>query len=258
MTQQKRFLNLRLGKKAARPEAVKFKLAQFVDFSKLPKPPLHFGHETVIAPKDWGMLGNDDFGDCVWAGAAHETMLWNSGGYGSFVGFLSQNVLSDYSAVTGFDPSDPNTDNGTDMSDAASYRRKTGIVDSNGTRHKIAAYLSIKPGDIKELYVALYLFHAVGVGIEFPSSAFDQFNRAKPWSVVRNSSIEGGHYIPMVAKRKSMQCVTWGQLQGMTVGFYQKYNDETIAYVSQEMLINNKSPEGFDSEGLLSALNQLK
>jgi hypothetical protein len=30
-----------------------------------------------FAVAHWGMLGNDHYGDCVWAGAAHETMLWN-------------------------------------------------------------------------------------------------------------------------------------------------------------------------------------
>jgi hypothetical protein len=248
---------MKLGKKPARPEAVKFKLASFIDYSKLPKPPRSFGHEKTFDPMGWGMLGNANYGDCVWAGAAHETMLWNAE-CGINVPFNDYSVLQDYSAATGFNANDPNSDQGTDMKDAASYRRRTGIVDANGTRHKIAAYLSITPGDLREHYVALYLFGAVGLGIEFPASAMDQTNAGKIWRVVPRSPIEGGHYVSLVARRRSLACVTWGQIQPLTSGFLAKYNDESIVYLSESMLQARKSPEGFDYDTLLSYLNSLK
>lgn len=247
---------MKLGKKPARPDAVKFKLTDYVNLAKLPKPPKRFGHEDLMTP-DWGMLANDQFGDCVWAGAAHETIMWGREA-GHQHTFTDQTVLSDYAAVTGFNPNDPNTDQGTDMKDAASYRRKVGIVDTSGTRHKIEAYLALDPGNVNQLYAAMYLFGAVGIGIEFPSSALDQFNQGKTWSIARNSPIEGGHYIPLVAKRSHLECVTWGQLQGMTLGFFKKYCDEALAYVSLTPLTNNKSPEGFDAQVLLDDLKALK
>ena len=71
-----RHLALKLGKKPARPGAVKFKFANFLVKPKLPTPPKVFGHEGLIGA-NWAVLGNDHYGDCVWAGAAHETMLWN-------------------------------------------------------------------------------------------------------------------------------------------------------------------------------------
>ena len=51
---------------------------------------------------------------------------------GTTVPFSDFSVLSDYSAVTGFDPADPATDQGTDVQDAATYRRVTGLLDANG------------------------------------------------------------------------------------------------------------------------------
>lgn len=248
---------LKLGKKAARPDAVTFKLKNLINPSALPKPPKNFGHETFIGKSNWNMLANDQVGCCVFSGAAHETMLWNAE-CGKTIKFSDKSVLSDYSAVTGYNPSDPNSDQGTDMSLAASYRRKTGILDADGNRHKIAAYVSITPGDLYEHCIALYLFGSIGIGIEFPASAMDQVNAGKPWSVVRNSPLEGGHYINLVAKRTRLECVTWGQIQGMTTGFFKKYNDESLAYISEEMLTNRKSPEGFDYDALLAMLNQLK
>jgi hypothetical protein len=240
---------MKLGKTPARPDSVTFKLARYIDTSVLPTPPATFGHEQAVAATAWGMLGNDNYGDCVWAGAAHETMMWNAEA-GKKVAFTDKSVLSDYTAVTGFNPKKPNTDQGTDMVVAASYRRKTGILDSAGKRHAVAAYLSIKPGDLNEHLIAAYLFGAIGIGIEFPASAMDQFNAGKPWDVVKGSKIEGGHYIPLVARRANLEIVTWGKLQQMTVAFFTKYNDESVAYVSLEALKNNKSPEGFDAAQL--------
>lgn len=245
---------MKLGKTPARAGAVKLRLSSYLDKSALPKLPARFGHETLVT--DWGMLGNDQFGDCVWAGAAHETRLWGAEA-GTPIAFTDKAVLSDYSAVTGFNPADPNTDHGTDMQVAASYRRKTGIVDAAGRRHKVEAYLALKPGDVTEHYYAMYLFGAVGIGIEFPSSAMNQCNAGKSWSVVSKAKIEGGHYIPLVAKRAHLECVTWGKPQAMTVGFFQKYNDESVAYVSAEALANNKSPEGFDLATLLADLKSV-
>jgi hypothetical protein len=160
--------------------------------------------------------------------------------------FDDAQVLSDYSAVTGFNPADLSTDRGTDMEEAAAYRRKTGILDRSGARHKVAAYLAIRAGDFKRHKVGAYLFGTVGIGILFPDSAMDQFNRGEPWDVVSGSRIEGGHYIPVVGFTGDMiWVVTWGRLQAMTRRFLEKYNDESVAYVSREMLRKSgKSPGG--------------
>lgn len=247
---------LKLGKKPARAGAVKFAFATYANTNALPTPPAMFGHETLVDRTGWGMLGNDQYGDCVFAGAAHETLMWNAEAKRA-LSFTDAAVLSDYSAVTGFDPNDPNTDQGTDVQAAASYRRKTGIVDAKGNRHKVAAYLSLKPGNLTELYQAIYLFGAVGIGIQFPASAMDQFNKGHPWSVVPDATIDGGHYIPIVAKRHYLECVTWGKVQPMTNAFFRLYCDEAIVYLSEEMLINGKSPELFDYASLQSDLKAL-
>jgi hypothetical protein len=248
--------SLKLGKTKARPGAMSLKLSDYLKKSViLPSVPKTFGHEGLV-PASWGMLGNDNYGDCVWAGAAHETMMWNAEA-GVKVAFTDTSVLSDYTAVTGFNPKKPNTDQGTDMVVAASYRRKTGVLDAAGKRHAVAAYLAIKPGDLNEHLIAAYLFGAVGIGIQFPNTAMDQFNAGKPWDVVAKSKIEGAHYIPLVARRTNLEVVTWGKLQQMTTAFFQKYNDESVAYVSLESLKNNKSPEGFDAAQLQADLAEV-
>lgn len=241
---------MKLGKLPGRPGAVKFKLT---DYMTLPTPPKSFGHYRLLT--NWQMLGNDTVGDCVLAGAGHETMLWNREA-NKTVTVTTADAIADYSAITGYNPNDPSSDQGTDMTVAASYRRKTGVL-AQDKRHKITAYLALQVGDETQLKQAIYLFSAVGVGIQFPSSAMDQFNRGKNWTVVK-SSIEGGHYIPCVGyDSKYVYLVTWGKCIKMSWGFYKKYNDESIAYLSSEMLTNNKSLEGFNVAQLESDLKGL-
>lgn len=237
-------MTLKLGKTPARPGAVKFALNTYLD-EALPAPPkTHKAHQGLVHL--WGMLANDRFGSCVWAGAAHETMLWCAEA-GQTVPFTDDTVLADYTAVTGFNREDPTTDQGTDMQVAASYRRKVGVVDSFGARHVVAAYLGITAGDKMTLKQAVYRFTAVGIGIRFPQSAMAQFNTGRVWSVRSTSPIVGGHYVAAVGyDSRYVYVVTWGRVQKMTWGFFAHYCDEAVAYLSTEMLTAGKSLEGFD------------
>lgn len=246
---------LKLGKKPAVKNSVSFRLRDYLSIATIPTPPTKIDHEHAVI--NWQMLGNDQYGDCVWAGAGHETMMWSKDG-GKPVNVTATDALADYSAVTGFNPNDPNTDQGTDMSVAASYRRKTGVVDASNQRHKVAAYLSITPGNREELKQAVYLFENVGIGIQFPASAMDQFNKHEAWTVVKGSSIEGGHYIPALGyDSKYVYVITWGAVQKMSWAFFSKYCDEAITYLSPDMLANGKSVEGFNSAQLTTDLAAL-
>lgn len=242
----------KLGKLPARKDAILLKLAAYS--VGLPTPPLEYGHQSLVTT--WGMFGNDRYGDCVFAGAAHETMLWCAEA-GKRITITDEEVLANYSAVTGFNPSDPNTDQGTDMQAAASFRRKTGIL-AAGTRHQIAAYLAVRLKSPLQLRTALYLFGAVGIGIQFPDSAMRQFNAGQPWSVVAGARIEGGHYIPAIGyDPKYIYIITWGKIQKMSWSFYNKYADEVVAYLSRDYLTGEKSLEGFDYEMLSRDINSL-
>jgi hypothetical protein len=236
-------------------------LADYFDHTVvLPNIPAEFGHDRLIT--DWEMLGNNQFGDCVWAGAAHETMLWGREG-GRDLKFTDDSVLSDYSAVTGFDPSQTDpvtgenpTDQGTDMQAAASYRRRVGVLDVLGNRHKVAAYVALTPGDPDQLAAAAYIFGAVGIGLRVPAYVEDEFTQKKPWDVRHgNATIVGGHYVPVLGRRNgNFDVITWGAVQQMTPMFYRRYCDEAIVYLSTEFLTAGISPEGFNLQQLQTDL----
>lgn len=253
----------KLGKKPAREDAVKLKFASYFKSASLPIPPMIFGTPWLI--QQWGPLGNLDYGDCVWAGAAHETMLLRAEASASVPTFTSKTVLADYAAGTAvpgpaFNPSDPTTDNGTDVQTAAAYRQNTGIIDLFGNRHKIEIYTALHVGDLSQLALATYLLGATGIGVNLPSSAEDQFNRAEPWDVVQGDTSVGGHYIPCVGRNGhgNYLFVTWGRLQAATPAWVKANMDEGIAYVSAERLnTQGLSPEGFNSTALLDDFKQV-
>jgi hypothetical protein len=105
----------------------------------------------------------------------------------------------------------------------------------------------------------MHIFSAVGAGLQLPDSAQDQFQNGQPWSPVSGSQIEGGHYVSGVGRNAdgNFVVVTWGALQEMTPTFYQRYNDESLVYLSQEFLTAGVSPEGFNLQQLQADLAAL-
>lgn len=264
---------VRLGKREAQPSDQDFRYAllrEAVDIA-WPLIPTRFGH-GLLFHGEWGMYGNgpdptvapgfEGCGDCVLAGADHEHRLAHKVIKGTDLPFSGATAVADYSAVTGYVVGDDATDQGTYVKDAMSYRRKVGVVDGLGNRHRIGAYVSVDPKDWGQLLEAIYIFGAVGIGFQFPASAWNQFDSGGPWDAVANDGgIEGGHYVPCVGttRHDHVTVITWGERFIMTQAFYEKYNDESWVPINLDALRkDNTSYHGFNIEQLnawLAALN---
>lgn len=214
------------------------------------------GHADAIAPQ---MFMNDTLGDCAIAGSIEEVRLANAL-RGVTVPFNDDTAVLNYHAVTGYNPEDPSTDQGTDVHELYEFRKTTGIVDANGSSHKIVAYAGLTPGDFDELLVALSLFDMVGIGIEVPDYCEAQFEAGHPWHVMPGRHrIEGGHYIPIVGApgNQLAELYTWGAKTGIERGFYQRFNTVAVVALTEELFTANKSPEGVDMQALANDLPQL-
>lgn len=252
----------KLGKKDPifRPETLQW--ADHRDTSGITYPAT-FGYGYDYS--DWLMLANgpdptvtnapagwSGCGDCVWAGSDHETMLIKKQA-GSSVSFDGNTAVADYSAQTGYnisqtqpDGSNP-TDNGTDVQQALQYRVNTGIIDLAGNRHKLGGFVALEPGNITHLLEAMWIFDIVGIGVQFPDSAMNQFNNGQKWSVVAGAQIEGGHYVPLVGipSASELTCVTWARRQVLTQAWYTKYCDEAYCYWTEDSIKNGVNARGF-------------
>jgi hypothetical protein len=214
------------------------------------------GHAGEIQP---AMFCNDKLGDCAIAGSIEEVRLANAL-RGVTVNFTDETAIENYSAITGYNPDDPQSDAGTDVHQLYDYRKTTGIVDADGNYHKIVAYAGLTPGDFDELLIALSLFDMVGIGIQVPDYCQDQFEAGEPWHVeAGRHSIEGGHYIPIVGATdaNTAQLYTWGAKQGITSPFYSAFNTVAVVALTEELFTNDKTPEGIDLAKLQADVPEL-
>jgi hypothetical protein len=251
------------GKQPATQDDRDLDFAAYVDTDLIdlnsPPPEKKPGH-GILMPKPRLMLGNgpdasvgpgfDGAGDCVFALITNFLrMAWAVAGKGLFPA-TGKTAIGNYSEVTGYILNDPSTDNGTNMRTAMNWWRKTGYKDATGTRHKIGGYASIKIGTFNHLLWALYLVdEGVPLGIQFPSTAMQQFAEGKPWTVVPGASIEGGHAILL---DNTLEVESWARDQQTVEAFLKKYVDEAYFPVDEEGLVNGKTLEGFDSQQLLA------
>lgn len=243
-------MTLRLGMKEWREEAIKLKFGDFINRKQLPKVPATYGH---VKGNDvpWQMLANDQYGDCVLAGAAHEIMTWALATQRPMPDFNNQTIVSQYMTLTGGE------DKGLDPIAVAKWRVATGLEDSGGSFHKVKAFASIDRNT--DLDLAAYIFGACGCGFNVPDTAMTEFENEKPWSATTGTPV-GGHYVPLVGRNsKGLRIVvTWGRLQAVTNKFWEKYFLGGVAYFSQEyMLANGASPEGVKEADLDAAIASL-
>jgi hypothetical protein len=206
----------------------------------------------------WGMLGNDQYGDCAEAAGMHGAQLWRDRAGFSKAALVptAAQTLAAYSAITGFNPNNPNSDNGTVLTDALNYWRKTGF---DGVQ--IDAYASVTPKNTLDAKGAVADFGGLYIGVELPLTAQDQFPGT--WSVVPGAGSAarswGGHCIYVTGyDAHGLYAVTWGAIQAMTWDWFETYCDEAYACLSKSWLEKcGKSPSGMAWGQLDAALANL-
>jgi hypothetical protein len=242
--------------------------------------PNTFGHANLIQPH---LFLNQVLGDCAIAGSIEEVRLLNAC-RGVTVDFTDKTAVENYEEITnyrqgpeiqGFNPDgsaiiNPDaldgtlpqnpTDGGTDVHELFDYRQTAGIVDASGSYHKVVGYAGLTPGDFDELLIAASLFDVVGIGIQVPDYAQDQFSAGQAWHVEHGlHPIEGGHYIPVVGRTDptTASLFTWGAVGGITERFYQKFNTVAVVALTEEMFADGKTIDGVDMQTLAADLPAL-
>ena len=239
------------------------KFSSYVDATKLPPiPDGDFGH-TDLLTQPIGIYCNDQLGCCVVSGAEHETRLWHAEGSGrDELVFDDDTTISNYTLLGNYDPEDPYSDQGCDMVNAAQIRMDKGILDSNGKAHRVGAALQLQPGNWEQLLYACYYFDGVGLGILVTAAMQQAFQNNEPWDVdcFNPNDVEGGHYVPAVARvGGDIVVITWGQPQRLTRALYtaDQFNTTVFAYASPEKLRNGKDLNGLSWSDMRADINAL-
>lgn len=245
-----RQITFRGGRLPKNPLKRRIRLSDFVDVDEvaaqldagtltLPDTPAAVNWDTKVS--GFGMLGNDNWGDCAWAMKYHllQVMTANTG-----VELVpdTSDVLEAYAEATGFNeaagpPGENPTDLGTVLQDGLNYWRKTGLpvtTPQGVVRHRILAFFDVDHTDPKQLRVAAALFGGGMWGIEFPDTAMDQFNQGEKWTYVRGATIEGGHAVLVSRYDDNDWPVTWGREQESDPSFRTHYLDECWGAIAPE------------------------
>ena len=207
----------------------------------------------------WGMMGNDSVGDCTIADCGHQIML-HTANASTIVIPTQQDILSAYSAATGYDPSNPASDQGANETSVCQFMETTGILG-----HKSNGDAMVDPANLDHIRWCIQLFGACRLGIEVPDYLMTQFNLGKPWAydVTQSQTSEGGHDVPLVKyDGQYFYCVTWGKLQPIDPSFFSKHAglvDEAHAEVYADWIKSTGvAPSGFDLSQLLADMSHLK
>ncbi len=241
----------RLGRKAIKTDTRTLKLGKYLK-PELPPPPPAADWSRGIA--NWGMMLNDRLGDCTIAGCGHAVQVWTAN-TGQEITIPDATIESYYEKWDGYVPGNPSTDNGGIELDVLKDWQKQGFAG-----HVLTAFADPQPSDVTEIRQSIALFGGVYIGLAMPVTAQNQ----AVWDYEPGAGADaaagswGGHAV-FVCKydASGFTCVTWGQLQTMTLSFWSHYCDEAHTLLSRDWLAAKGSPSGFDEAQLLADLQAI-
>lgn len=210
------------------------------------------------APQAIQMYGNDQYGDCPFAGAANLKILWTLHTGKLYVPTL-QEVLDFYTAVTGFNPSDPSTDNGAALTDVLAYWQANEVFGG-----KILAWAGIDITNRNHREIAVDLFGATYTGVTLPDNAQDQFGAGQPFELVAGypPDPQEGHCIIHPGQGAlGGDYVTWAKWdQKASAAWESACIDEEYGIITEDWLdqVTQLSPSGLDLATLQDDLAALK
>jgi hypothetical protein len=236
----------------------------FSDYLKAsaPLPPLvsKTYREYLVPATQWGMLGNDQVGNCTCAGPAHEVInrTAHTKGVANMVQPTLDQVLAMYTAICpGFSIGPPVVnDNGAAISDALNYMLTTGLAGE-----KIDGWAQIDQTSQVDIQQAIYLFGSINIGVNLPNSAMDQTNAGQAWNVLSDDGgIAGGHCVCVMGYGSvGLTCITWGQLQQMSWAWFFTYCDEAYIELASDWInASGTAPNALNLAELQADMASLK
>ncbi len=240
---------MKLGRKAVKTDSRTLLLARYLT-ATLPPAPLVCDWTKGIT--NWGMMLNDQLGDCTCAGCGHGLQVWSANSE-TEVTLPDSAILSAYEEWCGYVNGNPSTDNGGVELDVLTDWRKTSL---HG--HKLFGFADPTVQDLDEIRQAIYLFGGVYIGMNVPN--FIMENIPPVWDVTADDGgIDGGHCVFVCGYDSgTFTFISWGAVYKMTVAFWNQYVDEAHALLSRDWIGAKGAPDGFDLTQLEADLTLIR
>jgi len=195
-----------------------------------------------------GMMCNDSVGDCTIATAGHCIQAWTANASSQII-IPDSDVISVYSAITGYNPDDGSNDNGADELSVVQYLYKTGIAG-----HKLYAYTSAQVARIDLIKAAINIFGSVRLCAGLPIAVQQQIIWKDPQGNLSGDNAVGswgGHSFPGIAYDSDyLYIITWAKIVQVEWNWWLAYGDEVYAVLSLDWVNKNMAPNQFNLQQL--------
>jgi hypothetical protein len=228
-------------------------MSRYLDHSTLPTPPPTCDYRAKASASLSNIFKNDTLGDCVIAAIAHAVGV-ATGNAGSTRVFTDQEIIALYTAIGGYNPSDPSTDQGCDELTALAYWQQNGAPIGGD---KIAGYVAVDPTNEAEVNAAIWLFENLMLCAELPDSWTQVSGSGFVWDCDTPNPNNGHAFMSASYDSVGPGIETWG-LSGSILRAAMSSNITTAAGGScyavlmsdSIMKASGKAPNGFDWEQL--------
>jgi len=253
----------RLGR--VRPKAVgpRFRLKNYLKLS-MPAPPATCDYTGPASMSLSNIYENDTLGDCVIAGMGHVDGVLTANA-GDQAVFTNSQIIALYSAIGGYVPGDPNSDQGCDEQTALNYWQQNGMLPDGS--HKIVAWMAVDATSQVEVRTALWLFGNLYFGLELPDDWVNPMPSGPgfTWDAAGSPDPDNGHCIMGAAYDVDGVTIdTWGMLGKLTNAAITKYavqsaGGELYTVLSQDWIssVTSKAVNGFDISQLSADLDSM-
>jgi hypothetical protein len=216
----------KLGKAPAKKDSNNLKFAGLLR-AAAPSIPDTYDFDATHSGIPTPMFANDELGDCVIAGRAHQTLRFEDIEQGAVITITDSDVRKEYFKETG------GVDGGLVVLDSLKLWRKRGWRAAKKT-YAIKAFAEVDPRDSDQVRHAIFADVGIGLGVQLPRSAQEQIITGQPWDVTNGPDSKpgswGGHYVFVPGYTPAGPvCVTWGRKQQMTWDWLDRYCDEAYA-----------------------------
>jgi hypothetical protein len=227
----------------SRDDSRTLRLDKYARRELLPQPKICLWQEAV---GEWGVMGNNDYGNCVIATAGHAILSWSANAQLNDKRITDEAVVELSREMGALD--------GYNILNRLKWWRKKGMWGNY-----LWAFAAVDMTDRPLVQDAINAFGLCDIGLNLPRAWVD----SEVWDVGTGREYRpdswGGHSVPLVGYDESyVYCVTWGEVQPITWAALPYYSDEGYALIDPSWLAGGPvCPSGFDLVQLHADLKAL-
>ena len=227
-------------------------------------PPPPSANYVANMPANFGMMLNDQLGDCTCAAVYHARQVWTFNATKQEATEPDSDVLRLYEQACGYNPKNPASDQGGNEQHVLQFLlRKGAPTGPDGkSQDKIVAFVEVDPRNIDDVKRTINDCGLAYIGFNVPQNIMPTGGDPPAvWTVDQsNAKILGGHAVVLPGyDSKGATVISWGQLYTMTWDFFSTYVDEVYAIADNAWVdATGKTPAGMTIAELQAQMQGLQ